>query len=377
MPFKINPFSNRLDETGSGGGGGTVTSVSGTTDRITSTGGAATVIDIAGTYVGQTSLTTLGTVATGTWNATTIAVNRGGTGATTLTGVLTGNGTGAVTANAVTQYGVVVGGAANAVTSTAVGSAGQILRSGGAGVNPAYTTSTYPTTNAVNTLLYASSANVMGALSTANRGVLVTSATGVPSILASPAATGCVLLSNSASTPSFSTATYPSTAGTSGNVLTSDGTNWTSTAPSSSVAGNNSFLAYLNTSVTNATGDGTVYKVIFDIEVYDTGSNFNLATSTYTAPATGRYFFTFSCWTTTSSSTTNSRLRITTTNRTYMSKGVALGANIEGFISVVADMNINDTAIFTITNTNVGKTDAVSGLIGSDIVTCASGYRVS
>lgn len=51
---------------------GTVTSVSGTTDRITSTGGATPVIDIAATYVGQTSLTTLGTLTTGTWNATPI-----------------------------------------------------------------------------------------------------------------------------------------------------------------------------------------------------------------------------------------------------------------------------------------------------------------
>lgn len=48
---------------------GTVTSVSGTANRITSTGGATPVIDIAATYVGQTSITTLGTVTTGTWSA--------------------------------------------------------------------------------------------------------------------------------------------------------------------------------------------------------------------------------------------------------------------------------------------------------------------
>jgi len=48
------------------GGGGTVTSVSGTANRITSTGGATPVIDISASYVGQTSITTLGTVTTGT-----------------------------------------------------------------------------------------------------------------------------------------------------------------------------------------------------------------------------------------------------------------------------------------------------------------------
>lgn len=37
-------------------------------------------IDIAATYVGQTSLTTLGTVTTGTWNATVLAGTYGGTG---------------------------------------------------------------------------------------------------------------------------------------------------------------------------------------------------------------------------------------------------------------------------------------------------------
>lgn len=42
-------------------------------------------IDISAAYVGQTSITTVGTIATGTWNATTIALNKGGTGATDAT----------------------------------------------------------------------------------------------------------------------------------------------------------------------------------------------------------------------------------------------------------------------------------------------------
>ncbi len=62
----------------------------------------------------------------------------GGTGASTLTGVLTGNGTSAVTAQAVTQYNVLIGGAANAVTSIAPGAAGQALLSAGALSNPAF-----------------------------------------------------------------------------------------------------------------------------------------------------------------------------------------------------------------------------------------------
>jgi len=65
--------------------GGTVTSVSGTLNRITSTGGSTPVIDIDAAYVGQTSITTLGTIGTGTWNATTIATTVGGTGLTSYT----------------------------------------------------------------------------------------------------------------------------------------------------------------------------------------------------------------------------------------------------------------------------------------------------
>lgn len=62
-----------------------VTSVTGTANRITSTGGATPVIDISAAYVGQASITTLGTITTGVWNGTTIAIAKGGTGQTTQT----------------------------------------------------------------------------------------------------------------------------------------------------------------------------------------------------------------------------------------------------------------------------------------------------
>lgn len=49
---------------------------------------------------GSASITTVGTIGTGTWNATTIGVAKGGTGATTLTGYVKGSGTSAFTASA-------------------------------------------------------------------------------------------------------------------------------------------------------------------------------------------------------------------------------------------------------------------------------------
>ena len=56
-------------------------------------------IKISSTWPGQTSITTLGTIATGTWNADTIAVLHGGTGATTASGARTNLGAAASGAN--------------------------------------------------------------------------------------------------------------------------------------------------------------------------------------------------------------------------------------------------------------------------------------
>ena len=68
----------------------------GTANRISV---GADAIDIDSAYVGQATITTLGTIGTGTWAATDVAVAHGGTGASSLTAgtVLLGNGTSAVT----------------------------------------------------------------------------------------------------------------------------------------------------------------------------------------------------------------------------------------------------------------------------------------
>lgn len=70
----------------SGGGGGAVNSVTGTANRATATPTTGNVvIDIAATYVGQTSITTLGTVATGVWQGTAVDATHGGTAQTSWT----------------------------------------------------------------------------------------------------------------------------------------------------------------------------------------------------------------------------------------------------------------------------------------------------
>lgn len=234
-----------------------VTSVSGTANRITSTGGTTPVIDISAAYVGQTSITTLGTIGTGTWQGTVVGSTYGGTGVNngsstitiggshTLSGAFAStftftnttsvtfptSGTLATTSQIPTgaaltktddtnvtltlggspttalinaasltlgwtgQLGLTRGGSNASLTASNGGivystasafailagtaTAGQMLQSG-ASTTPGWSTSTYPATNAVSTLLYASSANVMAALATANSSILVTNSSGVP-----------------------------------------------------------------------------------------------------------------------------------------------------------------------------------------------------
>ena len=96
MSFAYNPFTDNLDYKASGGGAG-VSTITGVANRTLITGTASDpIIDIAPTYVGQTSITTLGTVATGVWNATAVGTTHGGTGLTSAGSsgnVLTSNGT--------------------------------------------------------------------------------------------------------------------------------------------------------------------------------------------------------------------------------------------------------------------------------------------
>jgi hypothetical protein len=90
---------------------GTEFNVGGTSDRITV---GPDSVDIASTYVGQSSITTLGTIATGTWNGTIVGSTYGGTG------VNNGSST-------ITLGGNLVTSGANAITFTSTGTTGVTL----------------------------------------------------------------------------------------------------------------------------------------------------------------------------------------------------------------------------------------------------------
>jgi len=318
-------------------------------------------------------------------------------------GSITTSGSGAtetIALTGLTNHSLLVGAGTSTITKLSTGISGQVLQSGGASADPAYSTATYPST-----------ATISGRILAANGTNWVTSTVTFP--VGSAGSAGKIIQSNgtnwveSASTFPYvsttlgkfiqsdgtnwieSTPTLPTTAGTSGKILISDGTNWISSTPtfpnaaaqgdliygsatsvysqlakdtnatrylSNTGASNSpawaqvnvangvtgtlpianggtnatSFTqsngvvtyngtslvnyagpqidssgrytntsqplvgAYLSSTVSNVTGDGTAYTVIFDTESFDQGSNYNNSTGVFTAPIAGKYLFCYS-----------------------------------------------------------------------------------
>lgn len=98
-------------------------------------------------------------------------------------GVTNAAGSITIDVNGTTQYAVQLGDATNSLDSLGLGTATQVLQSGGAGANPAWSTATYPATTAQGDVLYSSAANVVAGLAkdvTATRYLANTGATNNP-----------------------------------------------------------------------------------------------------------------------------------------------------------------------------------------------------
>lgn len=114
-----------------------------------------------------------------------------------------------------------------------------------------------------------------------------------------------------------------------------------------------SFCAYLSSSATDVTGDGTQYTIICDGERFDQAGDYNTSTGVFTAPITGRYLFTVMIQLVQLTVATHTDIiaRLVTSNFTYFSfssvvAGSSIGVQVP--LSVIADMDAGDTASVTI-----------------------------
>lgn len=257
------------------GGGGTVTSVSGTTNRITSTGGATPVIDISATFeallgkvanpLSQFASTTSAQLAGVISDETGSGALVFGTSPTISTGLTLGYITGSTQCLHVNTSGVVTGtgsdcgagGSGLTVGSTSIASGtntkvlfnnsgvlGEYTISGSGNVamttSPSFTTPTLGVASATTINKVTLTAPATGSTLTVADGKTLTASNSITlagtdgkGIDIGAATSGKILIGNG-SNLILSTPTYPTAAGTSGNVLTSDGTNWLSSAATSS-----------------------------------------------------------------------------------------------------------------------------------------------
>lgn len=167
----------------------------------------------------QTNITSLGTVSNGTWNANTISVVKGGTGATDAATARTNLGLTNIATQTVTANAILQGATSNGITSRTLTN-GQLLI-GSTGAQP---TAGLPT-NSTNISWTAGAgtltANLTGLVSltnggtnssiTANNGGIVYSNATSLAVLPGTATAGQMLRSGASSAPSWSTVTYPST----------------------------------------------------------------------------------------------------------------------------------------------------------------------
>ena len=136
------------------------------------------------------------------------------------------------------------------------------------------------------------------------------------------------------------------------------------------------FLVATTSTVADQTGDGTEYTLSLGTEIFDQGGDF--ATTTFTAPVSGRYFLSFiiGMGGVTDSDITEALAKIITSNRTYevIFLNPYPGKRISG--STLCDMDASDTATVSITCSNGTKVVDILGISSGTVRTCFSGHLV-
>jgi hypothetical protein len=206
---------------------------------LNSSGGSVPSLDtLTGNSGGSVSPTANNIDTVGAGSITIV----GNPGTSTLTTELTG----------LTNHNVLIGAGTATITNVAPSTAGFVLTSNGAAADPSFQAVTI--SGAVTTITgnsggaespLAGNFNILGTGSITiagspntetvqltgltNHAILVGAGTATITKVGPSATTGQVLQNNAAADPSYSTATYPSIATTTGTILRADGTNWVKT----------------------------------------------------------------------------------------------------------------------------------------------------
>lgn len=278
--------------------------------------------------------------------------------------------------------------------------ANQPLLSGASGA-PGWSTATYPGSTTINRILYSSANNVIGQITTANNSVVLTDASGVPSLgtslvndftftSATSGATRTLTVSNSSNTASSAANIVASTAGSTAGDATFQATTTTTTwtlgvdnsvtvptadtfviAQGTALGTNNvmsvatsgeinfplqpAFFATHTVAQDNVTGNGATPTVNFTTEIFDQNNDYD-GTNTFTAPVTGRYvFFARANVSSIDATGTSAVSIINTSNRQIYGDAVNAGAarsisatNYIFTCHCIVDMDAADTCTFSL-----------------------------
>lgn len=139
------------------------------------------------------------------------------------------------------------------------------------------------------------------------------------------------------------------------------------------------FLAVLRNTVPNVTGNGAVYQIIYDTEIFDQHNDFNLGTSTFTAPFTGLYFLQLQVRIIGKTTANDYICQIVTTQNTFTNRTgppALVNTDLGWNVSVLANMNAGDTATYFVqVLLNGANNMSIEGAL--DNVNFASGYQVA
>lgn len=112
-------------------------------------------------------------------------------------------------------------------------------------------------------------------------------------------------------------------------------------------------VSFINTTASNVTGDGTTYTVSATTTYFDQNSDFN-GTTTFTAPVTGKFLFSYGMSSLNWTNQTAQFGAIVTSNQTYNSMYYGFGEygtseQMNFNMAILADMDASDTATFQYT----------------------------